>query len=77
MSDSEQQPDVELEERSSLSRRLLALFFIGAGVNFLIGAGVHAYGSVGVPVAVTAGPFIVGLAVLPLCLETRGEKLPD
>jgi MFS family permease len=51
--------------------------FIGAGVNFLIGAGVHSYGSVGVPVAVTAGAFILGLLLLPMCLETRGEKLPD
>ncbi len=50
--------------------------FIGAGVNFLIGAGVHAYGSVGVPVAVTAGAFVLGLLLLPMCLETRGEKLP-
>jgi MFS family permease len=51
--------------------------FIGAGVNFLIGAGVHAYGSVGMPVAVTAGAFVLGLCLLPFCLETRGEKLPN
>jgi MFS family permease len=51
--------------------------FIGAGVNFLIGAGVHAYGSVGVPVAVTASAFIVGLVLLPMCVETRGARLPD
>jgi MFS family permease len=51
--------------------------FIGAGVNFLIGAGVHAYGSVGMPVAVTASAFIFGLLLLPMCLETQGEKLPD
>jgi MFS family permease len=51
--------------------------FIGAGVNFLVGAGVHAYGSVGVPVAATAGAFILGLLLLPACLETRGMKLPD
>jgi MFS family permease len=51
--------------------------FIGAGVNFLIGAGVHAYGSVGVPVALTAGAFILGLLLLPMCLETRGATLPE
>ena len=51
--------------------------FIGAGVNFLIGAGVHAYGSVGMPVAVTASAFVLGLLLLPMCLETRGAKLPD
>jgi uncharacterized membrane protein len=36
MGDSDQQADVELEQRSSLSRRLLALFFIGAGVNHFV-----------------------------------------
>lgn len=51
--------------------------FIGAGVNFLIGAGVAAYGSVGVPVAMTAGAFALGLLLLPLCVETRGETLPQ
>ena len=50
--------------------------FIGAGVNFLIGAGVHAYGSAGVPVAATAAAFVIGLALLPFCMETRGQKLP-
>lgn len=50
--------------------------FIGAGVNFLIGAGVHYYGSVGVPVAATAAAFIAGLLLLPMCLETRGAVLP-
>jgi MFS family permease len=50
--------------------------FIGAGVNFLIGAGVHSYGSVGVPVAITAVAFVLGLAMLPFCLETRGQALP-
>jgi MFS family permease len=51
--------------------------FIGAGVNFLIGAGVQSYGSVGIPVATTAVAFLVGLAVLPLGYETRGTRLPD
>jgi MFS family permease len=50
--------------------------FVGAGVNFLIGAGVHAYGSIGVPVAVTATAFLCGLLLLPLCVETRGLRLP-
>jgi MFS family permease len=50
--------------------------YIGAGVTFLIGAGVHSYGSVGMPVATTALAFLVGLLLLPLCLETRGEQLP-
>ena len=50
--------------------------FVGAGVNFLIGAGVHSYGSVGIPVAATAIAFVLGVFLLPLCLETRGEELP-
>ncbi len=50
--------------------------FIGAGVNFLIAAGVHSYGSVGVPIATTALAFVLGIAVLPFCLETRGKTLP-
>ncbi len=50
--------------------------FIGAGVNFLIGASVHAYGSIGMPVAATALAFLLGLLVLPFCLETRGQRLP-
>lgn len=50
--------------------------FIGAGVNFLIGAGVHQYGSVGMPVAATALAFLVGLTLLPLGRETHGEMLP-
>jgi MFS family permease len=50
--------------------------FVGAGVNFLIGAGVHSYGSVGVPVAVTALAFVAGLLLIPFSLETRGESLP-
>jgi len=50
--------------------------YIGAGVNFLIGAGVHSHGSMGMPVATTSLAFLVGLLLLPLCLETRGKKLP-
>jgi MFS family permease len=50
--------------------------FVGAGVNFLIGAGVHSYGSVGMPVATTALAFVLGVFLLPFCVETRGEPLP-
>jgi len=50
--------------------------FVGAGVNFLIGAGVHSYGSIGMPVAATAIAFVLGVFLLPLCVETRGEQLP-
>jgi MFS family permease len=51
--------------------------FIGAGVNFLIGAGVQHEGSIGWPVAMTAWAFLFGLLLLPLSLETRGASLPE
>jgi MFS family permease len=50
---------------------------IGAGVNFLLGWTIRDYGSLGMPVAWTAFAFLVGLAVIPLALETRGQVLPD
>jgi len=50
--------------------------FVGAGVNFLLAAAVHAYGSVGMPVAATASAFLLGLLLVPFTLETRGQKLP-
>jgi MFS family permease len=50
---------------------------IGAGVNFLLGWAIRDYGSLGVPVAWTAVAFLVGIAVIPLALETRGQTLPD
>jgi hypothetical protein len=51
--------------------------FIGAGINFAIGAGVAAFGSLGIPVASTALAFLLGLLLLPAALETRGSRLPD
>jgi MFS family permease len=50
---------------------------IGAGVNFLLGWAIRDYGSLGVPVAWTAVAFLLGLAVIPLALETRGQPLPE
>lgn len=51
--------------------------FIGAGITFAIGAGVAAYGSIGMPVASTALAFLFGLLLLPVAPETRGLRLPD
>lgn len=51
--------------------------FLGAGVNFLLGTAIAAYGSIGKPIAATAVAFLVGLLLLPLALETRGQKLPQ
>ena len=51
--------------------------FAAAGFTFLVGAGVRSYGSLGVPVGLTAFAFIVGLALLPFGLETKGKPLPN
>ena len=51
--------------------------FVGVAMVFLVGAGIARYGSLGVPVAVTAAAFIIGLLVLPAALETRGKPLPE
>ena len=50
--------------------------FVAAGATFLVGAGIQQYGSIGVPVALTSIPFVVGLLLLPLAVETRGRPLP-
>ncbi|KFL51337.1 MFS transporter [Burkholderia pyrrocinia] len=51
--------------------------FIGAGVNFLLGAAIHGYGSLGVPVAWTAAVFVLGILILPFAVETRHQTLPE
>jgi MFS family permease len=50
--------------------------FVGCGMVFLVGAGVASYGSLGVPVALTALAFVIGLFFLPFAEETRGKPLP-
>ncbi|QCP53863.1 MFS transporter [Trinickia violacea] len=51
--------------------------FVGAGVNFLLGAAVLHLHTLGVPVALTAIAFVIGLFIIPLAPETRGETLPQ
>jgi hypothetical protein len=51
--------------------------FVGAGANFLIGAMVHQFGTIGKPVAYTAVAFGFGLLLIPFSTETRGKPLPD
>lgn len=50
--------------------------FAGAGITFLVGAGVAAYHTIGLPVACTAVAFLVGLVLVPFGDETRGRTLP-
>jgi MFS family permease len=50
--------------------------FVGVAMVFLVGAGIASYGSLGVPVAVTAIAFVLGLALLPFAEETKGKPLP-
>ena len=51
--------------------------FFGAIVNFGIGAMVLHMKTLGVPIALTAIAFVIGLAVIPFSPETKGQKLPD
>ena len=51
--------------------------FGGAGITFLVGAGVAHFGSIGYPVALTALAFIPGILLVPFGFETRGRTLPE
>jgi MFS family permease len=51
--------------------------WVAAGGTFLIGFGIHRTGSLSVPLALTAVPFLVGLAVVRLAPETKGGTLPS
>jgi len=50
--------------------------FGGAGITFLVGAGVRHFGSLGIPVAMTSIAFALGLLLIPFGAETRGKHLP-
>ncbi len=50
--------------------------FGGAGIAFLVGAGVRHFGTLGIPVALTSLAFAVGLLLVPFGEETRGQTLP-
>jgi MFS family permease len=51
--------------------------FFGAIVNFGIGAMVLHMKTLGVPIALTAVAFVIGLAVIPFAPETKGQDLPS
>jgi MFS family permease len=50
--------------------------FGGAAITFLVGNGVQRYGSLGMPVALTAIAFAIGLLLIPFGTETQGQALP-
>ncbi len=50
--------------------------FVGAGITFLVGAGVAYFHTIGTPVALTSIAFLIGLLLLPFGEETRGKELP-
>jgi MFS family permease len=51
--------------------------FAGAGVNFFLAGLVLRMGSLGTPVALTAIAFGLGILVVPLAIETTGQRLPE
>jgi MFS family permease len=50
--------------------------FAGAGLAFLVGAGIRHFGTLGIPVSLTSLAFAVGLLLLPFGEETKGKPLP-
>lgn len=50
--------------------------FVGAGITFLVGAGVSHFHTIGTPVALTGIAFLVGILLVPFGVETRGKPLP-
>jgi MFS family permease len=50
--------------------------FIGAGITFLVGAGVAYFGTIGTPVALTSIAFLLGILLTPFGEETKGQPLP-
>ncbi len=50
--------------------------FVGAGVNFALGAAVVRFHTIGTPVALTAIAFLAGVLIVPFARETIGERLP-
>jgi len=51
--------------------------FLAAGVNFLLAAMIRDMGTLGVPIALTAVAFAIGLLVFPFSTETKGQRLPE
>jgi len=50
--------------------------FAAAGFTFLVGTGIRHFQTFGIPVAMMALAFVVGLALVPFGEETKGKQLP-
>ncbi|WP_123969030.1 hypothetical protein [Streptomyces sp. TLI_185] len=50
--------------------------WVAAAGTFLIGYGIHATGSLSLPLTLTAAVFAIGIGLVRLAPETRGEALP-
>ncbi len=50
--------------------------FVAVVMVFVVGAGISRFGSLGVPVALMAIMYVIGLLILPFAEETRGRRLP-
>jgi MFS family permease len=51
--------------------------WVAAAGTFLIGYGIHATGSLAVPISLTAVVFVLGIGMVRMAPETRGQTLPD
>jgi MFS family permease len=50
--------------------------FVGVALVFTLYYAIPRYGSLGVPVSLVASTFVLGLLLLPLARETKGQALP-
>jgi len=62
-------------ERLRIHHQLRTLY--GAGFTFLVGMGIRHFQTIGIPVAMSALVFLVGLALVPFGEETKGKYLPS
>jgi MFS family permease len=51
--------------------------WVAAGGTFLIGYGIHATGSLTIPLTATGAVFVAGLGLVTLAPETNGQPLPE
>jgi nitrate/nitrite transporter NarK len=50
--------------------------FFGVAMIFIVAAGVEHFGNIGTPIALTSIVLFLGLFLIPLAPETKGQPLP-